>query len=142
MEIKNTTLDDLSAVIGFSATVRLSAWYGEGNNLYVPNEINEESFLAKLIGLPAATRLSAEWAGEHLAIPRLDSYERDVRAKLISRMAEQKFNTHEIANHLRLSERRVQQIIRELEAAGLIDVMRPAPKNPKIIVTSVFDLGK
>lgn len=143
MEIRNTTLDDVAAVIGFSATLRLSAWYGGGNNLYVPHEMQDDHFLARLLGVSAAQRLSNEWPGEHIAVPRLDGYEQDIRRKVIARMLEQKFGTREIANHLRMSERRVQQITREMEAAGIIDVVKPVEKTDTTpaMISSVFDLG-
>ena len=129
MELENTTLDDLSAVIGFSATLRLSAWFGDGGNLYIPGEASEGQLIPRLIGLPAARRLSEEWGNEHIAIPRLRSYEVDVRRRLVGRMLEKGFGTREIAVHTRISERRVQQICRELELAGLIDVVLPEKKT-------------
>jgi hypothetical protein len=126
MSIRNTTLDDISAVIGFTATLRLSAWFGDGNNLYVPAKVVPESVLVKLIGEPAAKAMSNEWGGTTLAIPRLRSFEEDHRRQFIARMLERGFGTREVATQLRMSERRVQQIMRELELAGLINpVSRP-----------------
>lgn len=125
MELENTTLDDIASVIGFSATLRLSAWFGDGVNLYIPGEAAEGQLLPRLIGLPAAKRLSEEWGNEHIAIPRLKAYEVDLRRRLVGRMLEKNFGTREIAAHMRISERRVQQICRELELAGLIDVVLP-----------------
>ena len=132
MELKNTTLDDLSAVIGFSATLRLAAWFGDGSNLYVPTQVTVEQLLSRLIGLSNAQRLSAEWGGEHIAIPRLKDYEDDVRKRIVGRMFEKNFGTREIAGHMRMSERRVQQICRELEMSGLIPVQGPR-KTPVVV---------
>jgi hypothetical protein len=129
MPIKNTTLDDVAAVIGFTATLRLSVWFGNGNNLYVPMEIYDNSLLVKIVGFPAAKRLSENWPGEHLAIPRLDDYTTESRRRLIGRMLEQGFGTREIANSLHMSERRVQQICRQLEVDGLI---RPVLARGKV----------
>ena len=126
MELKNTTLDDLASVIGFSATLRLSAWYGDVANLYVPREVTDEQSLVKLIGMPLARRLSAEWGGQFIAVPRLSTYERDSNTRLIMRMLEQGFETREISRYLRLSDRRVLQITRELEMLGLLE-----PRIPK-----------
>lgn len=126
MAVKNTTLDDLSAVIGFSATLRLAAWFGDGvSNLYVPAEVREDSTLVKLVGLAAARRLSEEWGNQHIAVPYINEHEVDVRRRAIARMLERGFGTREISAHLRISERRVQQICRELEAQGLIPVIGP-----------------
>jgi hypothetical protein len=130
MELKNTTLDDVAAVIGFSATLRLAAWFGDGGNLYVPEKINADQVLARLIGVSAAQRLCDEWGGEHLALPRLTAYEDDVKRRVVGRMLEQGFSTREVSTHIRMSERRIQQIARELESAGLIEVL-VARKNQK-----------
>jgi hypothetical protein len=129
MDIRNTTLDDIAAVIGFSATLRLAAWFGDAGNMYVPEHVGEGQVLTRLIGLPAAARLSREFGGEHLALPRLRSYEDDLKRRIVGRMLEQNFSSREIAVHMRLSERRVQQIARELESVGLIDVV--LPKKPQ-----------
>lgn len=130
MDVRNTTLDDIASVIGFSATLRLAAWFGDGtSNLYVPEAVEEGQVLVKLLGMPNAQRLTAEWGKQHLAIPRLRDYEDDVRKKIVGRMFEKGFGSREIAGHLRLSERRVQQICRELETVGLIAVQGPSPEK-------------
>lgn len=131
MEMKNTTLDDVAAVIGFSATLRLAAWFGDGGNVYVPEKVVEGQVLARLIGISAAQKLCAEWGGEHLALPRLRAYEDDVNRRIIGRMLEHEFSTREVAMHMRMSERRVQQIARELEAAGLMSVIVNKKKSEK-----------
>ena len=126
MELRNTTLDDISAVIGFSATLRLVAWFGDGSNLYVPNTAEEGHLLVRLLGMAAAKRLCEAWPGEHLAVPRLRDHEDDLRKRSVARFIEKGFGTREIAGMLRISERRVQQILRELEVAGLVQVAGPA----------------
>lgn len=125
MDIRNTTLDDIASVIGFSATLRLSAWFGDMGSIYVPLEVNDDQLLPRLIGTSAAKRLTEAFAGDHLAVPSLKAYELDQRRRLVGRMLEQGFGTREVSTHMRMSERRVQQIAREMEAAGLIDVMLP-----------------
>jgi len=126
MAVKNTTLDDISSIIGFSATLKLAAWYGDGvSNLYVPAEVQDDSTLVKLIGPTAARLLSAEWGNQHVAVPYITEYEVDLRRRATARMLARGFGTREIAAHLRISERRIQQICRELEAQGLIPVIGP-----------------
>lgn len=126
LDHSKTTLEDISAVVGLTATLRLSAWFGDGtSNAYVPLLAEDGQLLVRLIGLPAAKALSKEWGGEHLAVPRLRDYEDDMRKKAIGRMFEKGFGSREIAAHLRISERRVQQICRELEVAGLIAIVGP-----------------
>ena len=130
MNLQNTTLDDVSAVIGFSATLRLAAWYGgRTQNLYVPQEAVEGQVLVLLLGMDNAQRLSREWGGQMLAIPGIEAYEDMQRKRHVGRMFEKGFGTREIASQMRLSERRVQQICRELEVAGLIPVQ--GPKMPR-----------
>lgn len=137
LKICKTTLEDIAAVIGLTATLRLSAWFGDGtSNAYVPTGAEEGQLLVRLIGMPAAKALSKEWGGEHLAIPRLRDYEDDMRKKAVGRMFEKGFSSRETAAHLRISERRVQQICRELALVGLIASVGPqesraenAPEN-------------
>ena len=126
MELRNTTLDDISAVIGFSATLRLVAWFGDGSNLYVPIVAEEGHLLVRLLGMAAAKRLCEAWPGEHLAVPRLRDHEDDLRKRSVARFIEKGFGTREIAGILRISERRVQQILRELEVAGLVQPAGPS----------------
>ena len=126
MEQQNTTLDDIASVIGFSPTLRLSAWYGNGNNLYIPDRVEDGQVLVLLLGRSAAERLSQAFPGEHLAVPRLTAYEEDVRRQRIGSLLENGFTTRKISQFERISERRVQQICRELETAGLIAPVGPA----------------
>ena len=140
MDIKNTTLDDISAVIGFSATLRLAAWFGDGSNLYIPKVLEEGHLLVKLIGNSAAKKLSEEWGSETLSIPRLRNYEDDVKRRTIGRMLERGFGWREISVFMRMSERRVQQICRELEAAGLINVVAPLKASGKKTPEKLGDL--
>lgn len=125
MELQNTTLDDIASVIGFSATMRLVAWFGDEGNVYVPGQAEEGQLLVKLIGLPAARKLSQEWPLEHLSVPRLTSHEEDSKKRVIGRMLERGFTFRMVSTAMRLSERRVQQICRELEAEELIPVITP-----------------
>jgi hypothetical protein len=130
MSLRNTTLDDLAAVVGFTATLRISAWYAN-TNLWVPQKLDAEHPLAKLIGESAAKRLSQEWGGSFLSVPRLKNYEDDERRRIIARMLESGISTNEIAAFVRLGERRVQMICRELEVEGLLEPVGPAKSSQK-----------
>lgn len=125
MELKNTTLDDVAAIIGFSATLRLAAWFGDRGNVYIPERAAPGQVVVRLIGQSAAQKLCDAWGGEHISLPRLRAYEEDVRRRNIGRMLEHHFSTREVAMYMRMSERRIQQVARELEVAGLIDVVQP-----------------
>ena len=127
MELKGNTLDDLSSVIGFTATVRIAAWYGDTASLCIPLQVDETHIVAKLIGLRSAQKLAAEWGGQTIAVPRLANYERDMNKRLIMRMLQKGFHPREIARSIRLSQVRVMQIARELEVAGLLEPVLPKP---------------
>mgnify|MGYP003412766455 CR=1 FL=1 len=130
MDIRNTTLDDIAGVIGFTATLRLSAWFGAGNNLYVPEVVEDDQQLVRLIGRSAAERMATAFPREHLAVPRPTSYEEDLRRWRIATLLERGFSTRQVSVFEKMSERRVQQICRELETAGLIHpVGGPAKKG-------------
>lgn len=129
MDLKNTTLDDLASVIGFSATIRLAAWFGDRGNVYIPSACEEGQLLVKLIGMSAAKKLTEEWGQQHMSIPRITQYEDDLLKREIGRLLELKMATREIGNAKRISERRVQQICRELEQQGLIDIIPPEKKG-------------
>lgn len=84
--LENSMLDDISAVIGFTATLRLSAWYGDRGNLYIPSNTEEGHPLTKLLGVSVAKRLSKEWGGTHISVPRLTGYEEDGQKRFIGEM--------------------------------------------------------
>lgn len=125
MELRNTTMDDIAAVVGYTAARRLHVWF-EGENLYVPIDMTDECVLARLLGLDVASRLSAEWPGEHIPIP-LNLRQRDPEywKSRIWRYARDGMDMRDIAEQLAIGERRVQQIVRELEQLGMIAPLRP-----------------
>jgi hypothetical protein len=133
MTLRNTTLDDIASVIGFTATLRLAAWFGEGSNIYVPLNVAEDQMLVRLLGLSAARRLTEAWPGEHLAVPRPQEYETQVQRRQIVDLLGNGFSSRKIGHFMRLSERRVQQIVRELEVAGRIAPIAPAEKPPAVL---------
>jgi hypothetical protein len=132
MELQNSILDDLAAVIGFSATARLAAWYGHGNSMYVPISVEESQTLVRLIGLPAAKALTKSWPGQFLSLHPLRGYEQEVVRYRVSRMTTMGATHREIASIVGLGERRVQQIQQELLAAGLLtnSVGKVLPEKP------------
>lgn len=145
MTSKNTTLDDLANVIGFSATVKLAAWFGGLGNMYVPEVVEEGQLLVKLIGWPAAVRLTTEWGKEHIAVPPLHECEDALNRRLIGRMLENGFSAREIARHQRMSPRRIEQIRRELERAGLIDPLssvKSVSEKPRVKISGKNAQGK
>jgi DNA-binding NarL/FixJ family response regulator len=118
----NTTLDDIATVIGFTATLRLAAYYG-GQNLYVPANPDEGCQIVRLIGLSASRRLAGEFGSEHVAVPTMWAYEEDQRNRLILNLLKQGQSPKEIAHTTGMTERRVQQIRRHLEDVGLMPLI-------------------
>lgn len=126
MQIKNTTLDDLSALIGFSATVRFAMWFGNRDHkLWVPTLASEDHVIAKLVGVPAMSRLVEEFGGEHLSVPSLHGVFVEGRNALIRDRFLAGVGSREISLETGLTERRVQQIRREFETLGILPLILP-----------------
>lgn len=135
MAARNNTLDDIASVIGMTPTLVLAAWYGgsaSGSSLFVPERVEEGQVLVKLIGRSAAERMAAAFPGEHLAVPRPVAYQNELRRSQIATLLTNKFTTRQVASFLEMSEKRVQQICRELEVEGLIAPVGGPPKNSKL----------
>jgi hypothetical protein len=118
MIIKNTMMDDICAVIGLNATLHLVAWVG-GENLYIPNKLDKNHLLSKLIGLDIALRLCNEWPSQIIQVPTFRAFEDLQKRKQIVRMFEMGFCVSEISTNFNMTTRRVEQICREFEAVGL-----------------------
>lgn len=124
MEVRNTTLDDLSALIGFTATLRLAVWFGDRKtNLYVPNTVGEGQSLVGLIGESAARRLSAEFGRQHINVPSLHSALREKRYELVHRRLLEGAGSKSISKEVGISERRVSQLRVEFERLGLLPMV-------------------
>ena len=115
----NTTLDDISAIIGFTPTMRLVAFYG-GCNIYIPPSPTKESEIAKLIGLSCFMRLAAEYGNDWVFIPNLSSFDEDRRRGMIWNLLRRGIAIQEIARYVNMSDRRIHQVRKELEYDGLL----------------------
>lgn len=118
----NTTFDDLAGVIGFTATLRIAAWYG-GQNLYIPAQPDETMQIVKLVGLPCAKRLAESWGTETIAVPTMWAYEEDQRNRLVGNLLNRGMSPKDIARDMGVTERRVQQIRRVLEEMGVLPLV-------------------
>lgn len=130
MEVRNTTLDDLASIIGFTATLRLAAWYGD-SNLYVAATVADDQRLVALIGEPAARRLSDEFGRQHIWVPGLHAAHRERRNFLIWQRLMEGAGSKSIAKETGLTERRVLQIRVQYERLGLLPLLlgKPATKT-------------
>ena len=111
MDIKNTTLDDLAAVIGFCAALRLSAWFGDCHPMHVSAVAEDGQLLVRLIGPSAASHFSRTWGGQQIAVPRITQYENDVTKHRISRLHQKGFSSMGIARDFYISARRVHKYL-------------------------------
>ncbi len=131
MEVRNTTLDDLAAIIGFTATLRLAVWFGDRKaNLYVPDTVGDGQQLVALIGESAARRLSAEFGRQHINVPSLHSALREKRYELIHRRLLEGSGSKAIAQETGITERRVLQLRAEFERLGLLPMVLTT-KSPR-----------
>lgn len=119
MDVKNTTLDDLAPIVGFTATVRLTAYFG-GKNMTVPKHVSEKHVLAKLIGMSAARKLSDEYAGCRFWVPTLHVAEIELRNAKVLEQLRNLVSTDKIAASTGLTVRRVQQLRAQFETAGFL----------------------
>lgn len=117
--MQNTTLDDISAVIGFTAAIRLSAFYG-GRDLHVPIEVSDKHPVAKLIGVNRLIALASEWRGERLSIPSLNCIEVETRNAKILLLLLNDIDRYTIASVVGIGERRVSQITKEFKRLGIL----------------------
>lgn len=117
--MSNTVLDDMSAVIGFTATQRIAVWFGD-TNLYVPTFVSDEQHaLSRLIGDSAYAALVREFGGKTLWIPH-GSQASDKMQRQIAEMIVMGTTRETIADLLMLSPRRIQQLTDALREKGLI----------------------
>ncbi len=118
--LRSTLLDDLSPVIGFSATCALAAWWG-GRTLYVPARYSPGHPLARVIGPSALRRLVEEFGSEPLSIPLdagVSQYQRERRA---CEMYAAGSSPDDVAKALNLTVRRAQQLRTELAERGWLE---------------------
>lgn len=121
-EIKNSTLDDIAAVAGFTATVRLAAHYG-GRDMNVPKAVSELHPIAKLVGISVMTRLCAEWPGERVAVPKLTLAEAEIRNAEILVKLRDGMGIDEISRITGMTTRRLLQLRRMFESDGMLPMV-------------------
>ena len=118
--MENSILDDLSAVVGYTATRKLVAWFG-GRRLYVPQRAAETHPLATLIGMPAFRALVRDFAGDdNVFLPSTGEDDRYIRDREIAERIAAGESAPVIALAMALTERRIEQIRVELVERGWI----------------------
>jgi hypothetical protein len=125
----NTSIDDVAAIIGFSATVRLIQWFG-GSNLYVPSEAVTGHPLAALMGESALRALCLEFGDQTIWIPKDMVAQSDMETKkAVAKAVLKGRGSLAISVELGITQRQVQRVRRELEAAGLLPKILPGENS-------------
>lgn len=115
-----SVLDDLSPVVGFTATLALAAWWAD-RNLYVPATARADHPLARVIGLPALRALVVEYGGQTLAIPADVQALRFRRDRAICERFAEGWTPARVADEFELSLRRAEQLRSELLERGWLE---------------------
>ena len=122
LERLNGIVEDLGAVLGYSATAALVDWFG-GGNLYVPQTADPGHAICKIIGLQAFARLVKEWGGEEVWLPLGYQREQDRRDRMIAVLLEMGLGSKQVASIAGMSERHVQHIRFRLEEMGVLPMI-------------------
>ena len=123
MRESNGILEDLGAVIGFTATLRLVA-LRPGATLWVPNEYLTGHALAKIIGEAAMVRLVQHYPGERFDIPQLAEYDNLRLLPGLAKRISAGESPREIARVVGLTEQHIRRMRAQAEAFGLMDMVR------------------
>lgn len=134
----NSTLDDIAAVIGFTAAVRLAAHYGD-RDVFVPENVSELHPIAKLIGISRSRALHANWQGERISVPSLSIVESEIRRGKILALLLQGINCYTIAKVMSISERRIQQLKKEFDLTGEIVSEMPGRNSSGKLLPKIED---
>ena len=117
--MRTSTLDDISAAIGYTATQVLRAWYS-GKYLMVPAQPRDDHPLATLIGASAFRALVVNFGATCLRIPGDHAERWYCRDRVIAERLAEGATLAQIADGLDLDLRRVQQIAALVRARGWI----------------------
>lgn len=126
MDSKNTLLDDISAEIGFTATVALAAWFG-GKRMYVPEKFDEQHIVAKVIGARAYERFVSAFGPDLVFIPKGAHHERHDRWKKVYDRLLLGQPMQQIVDEVGISSQHIHNIRRDLENRGILPVILHTP---------------
>lgn len=126
MDSKNTLLDDISAEIGFTATVALAAWFG-GKRMYVPEKFDEQHIVAKVIGPLAYRRFVGAFGPALVFIPKGAHHERHDRWKKVYDRLLLGQPMQQIVDEVGISSQHIHNIRRDLETRGILPVILRTP---------------
>lgn len=118
----NGVVEDIGAVIGYTACSALVDWFG-GGYMRIPNQLDPSHPICKVIGEPAFRRLIADFGGTKMWIPLDYQREQDRRDRMIAVMFHLGLGTKQIAAITSMSERHVQLVRQRVEDLGLLPLI-------------------
>lgn len=139
---KNTTLEDITNIVGISATIKLSARYG-GKKIFIPHKsaLKESHTIVETIGKEAARKLSAEFPRETLDIP-IDATLDKLRIITLFHEKIKQCGTIDIAaEQMGFSEYNKNNYLKMLVEYGMIDKSL-APTSAQSTTVSEKELGE
>lgn len=119
LRMQPSTLDDICAAIGYTATRKLVAWFG-GRKLYIPTQASPGHPFATALGFPAYRALVENFGVEVLSVPKADEEWRYNRNRVIAERLADGDELAAIASDLGLTLRRAEQIRVDLVADGFL----------------------
>lgn len=121
-EIKNGTIEDLGPLIGYSATVRLTALYG-GSVMHIPVAAYGDHPIARLIGVNAMRALCAEYGGDKLRITNHVEYDRLLKVRRVAELIKNGMSYAGIEQITATPPRSIQRYRRLAEHYGILPVI-------------------
>lgn len=129
MRVQNGILEDISAVIGFHATTRLVALFGEPDrprNLLIPVEPVQDHPITLAIGLPAMRMLVREWGGQVIALCANADEDHAWLVRAVAAMIGNGMPAKKISGIIGRTERQVRRLRSEAEELGLLPLVLKA----------------
>lgn len=117
-EKPNGLLEDLGAVMGTTAALRLIAVFG-GGSLYVPAFATDDHPICVVVGREPFVRLVEAFGGDVLSLPANAEYERLRRWRRVVRLLSKGADVADVAQRFDITERTVRNIRRQAVQFGL-----------------------
>lgn len=105
----NGVIEDLGAIMGAEATLRLVAVFG-GASLYVPNTPEATHPIALVVGQRPYLRLVDAYAGQSLSLPAGSEFLRLRRMRQVVRLLAEGVSTEELARRFGCAPRTIRNI--------------------------------
>lgn len=108
------TAQVIADVIGREATLRLASKV-TNRNLYIPKRLDEGHWISRTVGYAKAHALMTEFGGLLMSLANCEHYHTRERNLVIRRQYAEGKSTLEIAEIHDLTQRRVQEIVKDLK---------------------------